>query len=108
MKMIKRQANEEDKDFLFPLNETVYRSLVEKIIGSWDAKFQREYFDQKWEKAEYQIIEKDKIKVGTIWIEYKPDQHILKEIQILPKFQNQGIGTDFKVFLAFPAPHACR
>ncbi len=94
MKMIKRPANDEDKDFLFLLNETVYRSLVEKINGVWDDKFQREYFDQKWEKADYQIIEKNKIKIGAIWVEYEPDQHTLKEIQILPKFQNNGIGTD--------------
>ena len=94
MKMIKSPANNEDKDFLYSLNEAVYRSLVEKIVGSWDHKFQREYFDQKWEKSGYQVIEQDKVKVGTIWIEYESDQHTLKEIQILPEFQNQGIGTD--------------
>jgi ribosomal protein S18 acetylase RimI-like enzyme len=92
--MIKRPAKFEDKDFLYFLNEAVYRSLVEKNIGKWDDKFQRDYFDQKWEKAGYQIIEKDKIKIGAIWIEYGHDQHTLKEIQILPEFQNQGIGTD--------------
>jgi ribosomal protein S18 acetylase RimI-like enzyme len=92
--MTKRPANIEDKDFLCSLNKAVYRSLVEKINGLWDDEFQREYFNQKWEKSGYQIIEKDKVKIGTIWVEYEPDQHTLKEIQILPEFQNHGIGTD--------------
>ena len=64
MKMIKRPAKDEDKDFLYFLNETVYRPLVEKINGVWDDKFQREYFNLKWEKAGYQIIEKDRIKMA--------------------------------------------
>ena len=76
------------------MNGTVYRSLVEKINDVWDDNFQREYFNQKWKKAVYQIIEKDHISIGTIWMEYGPDQHTLKEIQILPEFQNRGIGTD--------------
>ena len=76
------------------MNEAVYRPLVEKINGEWDDNFQREYFDQKRERSAYQIIEKEEIKVGTIWMEYGPDQHTLNEIQILPEFQNNGIGTD--------------
>ena len=94
MKIIKRPAKDEDKDFLYSLNRAVYRTLVERINGKWDEKFQKEYFEQKWNKAGYQIIEKDNTKIGTIWIEYEPDLHTLKEIQILPDFQNKGIGTE--------------
>jgi len=38
--------------------------------------------------------DKDNINIGTILMVYESDQHTLKEIQILPEFQNQGIGTE--------------
>ena len=94
MKITKRPATEEDKDFLYSLNKTVYKTLVEKTNGSWDEKYQKEYFEQKWNKSGYKIVEKNEIIVGTIWMEYEKSHHTLKAIQILLPFNNRNrIGT---------------
>jgi ribosomal protein S18 acetylase RimI-like enzyme len=94
MKINKRIATEADKEFLYSLNKTVYLKLVERTIGKWDENFQRDYFEQKWKKSGYQIIEKDNKKIGVIWIEHETGQNVLREIQLLPEYQNQGIGTN--------------
>ncbi|MCD4684218.1 MAG: GNAT family N-acetyltransferase [Bacteroidales bacterium] len=94
MKIIKRTATENDKEFLYSLNKIVYQDLVKKTIGQWNDSFQRDYFDQKWEKSGYKVIEKNHKMIGTIWVEYEPSQNTLKEIQLLPEFQKQGIGTN--------------
>lgn len=94
MEITKRIATESDKDFLYSLNKIVYRDLVERTIGEWDDIFQREYFEQKWKKSGYHIIEQENKKIGTIWVEHESHQYTLKEIQLLPEFQKQGIGTE--------------
>jgi GNAT superfamily N-acetyltransferase len=95
MKINKRIATEADKEFLYSLNKTVYLKLVERTMGKWDENFQRDYFEQKWKKSGYQIIEKGNKRIGGIWVEHETGQDVLKEIQLLPEYQNQGIGRIF-------------
>ncbi len=94
IKFKKRFASESDKEFLYSLNKVVYQDLVERTLGEWDEEFQREYFELKWENSGYQIVEKDNKRIGTICVGHESHQHTLKEIQLLPEFQKQGIGTN--------------
>ena len=88
-----RAATINDKIFLFDLAKTVYKKLVIDQFGEWKENSQRNYFEKKWEKANYQIIEKDDKRIGTIWVTTKKDFIQLYEIQLLPQFQRQGIGS---------------
>ncbi len=88
-----RTATVDDKVFLFDLARTVYKKLVIEQFGKWDENSQRNYFEKKWEKANYQIIEKDDQRIGTLWVTTEKDHIQLNEIQLLPKFQRQGIGS---------------
>ena len=88
-----RSAKVDDKEFLFDLARTVYKKLVIDQFGNWDEKLQRNYFENKWKKANYQIIEKDDKRIGTIWTTIEKDHIQLNEIQLLPDFQRQGIGS---------------
>jgi hypothetical protein len=61
-----RTPTVDDKAFLFDLTSTVYKKLVIDQFCKWDEKSQRNYFEKKWEKANYQIIEKDDNRIGAI------------------------------------------
>ncbi len=93
MQLTLRPATDGDKEFLYTLNRAAYRALVERQFGEWDDAWQRRYFEEKWERADYQIIERAGRPIGTVWIAYHDDHVLLHEIQILPEFQGQGIGT---------------
>jgi GNAT superfamily N-acetyltransferase len=93
MKVVLRKATDEDKEFLQDLNRKVYREVVAEQYGNWDDDQQSKYFDQKWQEAEYQIIEIENQRIGTIWTVEEKDHIRIRELQILPEFQGQGIGT---------------
>ena len=88
-----RTATADDKIFLFDLARTVYKKLVIDQFGEWEEDSQRNYFEKKWGKANYQIIKKDDKRIGTIWVTTEKDFIQLNEIQLLPDFQGQGIGS---------------
>ena len=94
MEFVKRQSTEKDKEFVYELSRTVYKDLVIKQFGKWDEKWQRDYFEEKWKHSGYQIVEKCSRKIGAIWTTRHSNQILLKEIQLLPEFQSQGIGTE--------------
>lgn len=94
MSFIKRPSTEDDKDFVYSLNRTVYKDLVIKQFGKWDENWQHDYFQDKWKRADYQVVEKKGRKIGAIWVTHHADHIVLNEIQLLPEFQNQGIGTE--------------
>jgi ribosomal protein S18 acetylase RimI-like enzyme len=94
MEFFKRQSTEKDKEFVYTLARTVYKDLVIKQFGKWDEKWQRDYFEEKWKHSDYQIVEKNGRKIGAIWITQHSNHIVLNEIQLLPEFQSQGIGTE--------------
>lgn len=94
MKVELRKATDRDKEFLHDLNRTVYREVVIEQFGIWDDDHQSKYFEQKWKEAEYQIVELENQRIGTIWIMEEMDHIRIRELQILPEFQRRGIGTE--------------
>ena len=93
MEIIKRQSTDRDKEFIYELNRIVYRDLVIKQFGKWDEEGQRNYFEEKWERGNYHVVEKDNIKIGVIWYIQHNDHIVLNELQLHPEFQGRGIGT---------------
>jgi len=85
-------ATEDDKVFLKNLNREVYEPVVIRQFGVWDDAFQDRQFEEKWAVQNYQIVELSGQRVGAIWISEESDHLWLREIQISPPHQNQGIG----------------
>ena len=88
-----RLAVEADKDFLFQLCRAAYHDVVVRQFGKWDDIWQREHFADKWGRMEYRVVEHGGKPVGTTSVSEEADHVFLNEIQILPAFQSQGIGT---------------
>lgn len=93
MEFTARKAREGDKEFVYLLNRAVYHDVVIRQFGTWDERWQRQYFEEKWTRARYCLIEHHGQPIGVIWVTECPDHHVLHEIQLLPEFQGQGIGS---------------
>ncbi len=88
-----RRTREEDKEFAYTLNRAVYHDVVIQQFGTWDECGQRQYFEEKWARAQYYLVEHNGQPIGIIWVTACPDHHELHEIQLLPEWQGQGIGS---------------
>lgn len=88
-----RDAVEGDYDFLYNLNESTMKDNVIKTWGSWDEEFQRKYFKEYAQTLRYQIITLGDQRIGAVALSKKKDILTVDEIQILPEFQDKGIGT---------------
>jgi ribosomal protein S18 acetylase RimI-like enzyme len=93
MEFTTRIAGEEDKEFLYALNRAAYQDVVTRQFGTWDESWQRQYFEEKWTRAKYRIIEHDGQPIGAIWVTDSTGHRFVNEIQLLPEFQGQGIGS---------------
>jgi ribosomal protein S18 acetylase RimI-like enzyme len=82
-----------DKTFLRTLSDRVYYDLVLKQFHHWDANWQERHFEDKWRIGKWQVIALCTQAIGALWITEAPEFIKLHEIQILPEFQNKGIGT---------------
>lgn len=88
-----RDAEKGDHDFLYNLTKTTMKDNVIKTWGSWDEKFQRKFFMKYVKTLRYQIILLGDQSIGAVAYSKKKDIITVDEIQILPEFQNKGIGT---------------
>jgi len=87
-----RPCKLEDKPFLYHLLQATLRPYVEQI-GYWDEQSQRDQFEMRFSAERTQIIQVDGQDVGCIIVEVRPQDWYIAEIQILPVYQGQGIGT---------------
>ncbi|WP_299402310.1 N-acetyltransferase [Acaryochloris sp. IP29b_bin.148] len=87
-----RPASELDCEFLFMLHSTTMRDVIETTWG-WDETWQRTDFDRRFAVQNVSIIEATSFDVGGLWIEWKPDSLYIHEIQIVPDYQDRGLGT---------------
>lgn len=88
-----RAADTDDKKFLLDLNKLAYQSLVTEVFGVWDDAWQCRHFEEKWFRNGYQIIQGSNKPIGTIWLSDEQDHVRIHEFQILPAYQNRGIGS---------------
>ena len=88
-----RPATTEDADWLFTVRRETMRAYVESAFGIWDDAAQRERFDRSIEIANMQVIMVGRQPAGLLHIERERERAFLANIQILPKFQNKGLGT---------------
>jgi GNAT superfamily N-acetyltransferase len=68
------------------------REVIEKTWG-WDEAWQQTDFERRLAAYIVSIIEAEGRAAGSLWLEWKPDSLYIHEVQILPDFQGQGLGT---------------
>src|SRR5262245_37649056 len=89
-----RRARVSDHRFLKELHHAAYRDVVTRQFGCWNEVDQDVWFEKGLLEAEYRIVESDGIPVGAIAVQDHPDHIALVEMQLLPAYQNKGIGTE--------------
>jgi len=88
-----RDARVTDYPFLKELHHAAYREVVTRQFGKWVESEQDAWFQKGLSEAEFRIIESGGIPVGAIGVHEAPDQLFLAELQILPAYQRQGLGS---------------
>jgi GNAT superfamily N-acetyltransferase len=89
-----RVATCADHGWLRDLNRLAYEDVVRRQFGVWDDTAQRELFDSSLEHAAFRIVELVRQPIAAVWSEERDDHVWLHELQVLPEFQNQGIGSE--------------
>ena len=87
-----RPATETDKWFCRRVHHEAYRDVVTRQFGRWDEAMQDAFFDKNWALSPHQVVELDGSPVGCFSREIKQDHIFLAEVQLLPEYQNRGIG----------------
>lgn len=75
------------------MNKANIEDYVIKTWGNWDEDFQREFFSRYFQTIEFQIIVVNDKNVGIVACSRDEKYTVIDEIQILPEYQNKGIGT---------------
>lgn len=87
-----RQSTEEDFEFIFSLNKINMKKYVDVIRG-WNEEYERADMKTKFIPGAHKIIQADRQDIGVILIQEEPDHFKLTHLELLPEFQNKGIGT---------------
>ena len=87
-----RPANANDRDFLFSLFVRTMKDVVEQTWG-WDDAWQRADFDRRFSSYTVSIIEISGQAIGGVFVEDTEGSVYVHELQLLPPFQNRGVGT---------------
>ncbi len=89
-----RQATANDETFAYTLRRAAYEDVVSRQFGQWDDAWQYQQFMEKWAPEQYEIIEREGLSIGALSVVRADDGVSIVEIQLLPEYQGQGIGTD--------------
>lgn len=92
-----KPAGELDKEYFRSLNRRCYEEMVTKQFDPWDDEHQNQSFESKWPTNNFQKIHVDNKLIGGIWFDKGREYRQLREIQIDPEFQNQGIGESLLI-----------
>ena len=87
-----RGAKSADRDWLFGLKRATMRNYVSAIFG-WDDVEQQQWFEEKFDPGQIRIIQVDGVDAGQLKVERHELDVYLAQIEILPRFQNGGIGS---------------
>lgn len=91
-RIIFRPAKDEDREWLWTLKRATMREYVAAVFG-WEDEAQRRMFEAKFEPARLRIIQSEGRDVGLLEYEERADHFFLARLEILPVFQNRGIGS---------------
>ena len=82
-----------DLEFGRVAHHAAYRDVVTRQFGSWNESVQDGFFRDGWNRAPHKVLMVDGAPIGICSSAVNQDHVFLSELQILPEFQGQGIGT---------------
>jgi ribosomal protein S18 acetylase RimI-like enzyme len=87
-----REASEGDREFLWRLHRATMKDYVAATWG-WDERFQREFFDERFEPKGLRIVVVGGEDAGMIATARRAEAVELVSIRVAPAFQGRGIGA---------------
>lgn len=87
-----RPAHPEDVDVLFDLHKATMKEYVERL-WSWDEDWQKQRLLEDFDPALTQIVQFQGQDVGVLILHSRPQEWFIARIEVLPEFQNRGIGA---------------
>ena len=87
-----RNATKKDCSFLYTLHKAAMGEYVAKTWG-WDGVFQQTHFMEHFDPETHQIVVVATTDIGCVSVTEKGGHVFLNKIEILPAYQNRGIGT---------------
>jgi GNAT superfamily N-acetyltransferase len=88
-----RASSDADFEWAFELHREALGSYVEQTWG-WDETVQRRMFADAFGRQARQVIQVDGQDAGVLVVEERPDELFLGLLELLPAWQNRGVGTD--------------
>ncbi len=76
------------------LSQTDWKESEKQTFTEMQYKAQQSHYKQHYPEAQWLIIEQNKAPIGRLYIEYWSSEIRIIDIALLPKFCNQGIGSD--------------
>ena len=93
MEFTERRVNSSDEEFLYRMHKATMLPYVEITWGAWEDEWQRAYFHDHFVPDQMTIIQLDGQDVGVMRVQERTEEIYLAILEILPEFQNKGIGT---------------
>lgn len=87
-----RPASNQDREFLYALHCSTMREAIEQTWG-WDDAWQRTDFEERLAAFAVSVIEAEARPVGSLWLELKPGELYIHDLEVTPARQGRGIGT---------------
>ncbi|MEL6306691.1 MAG: GNAT family N-acetyltransferase [Chloroflexota bacterium] len=101
-----RDATIVDLGFIFRVYRTTMKDYIEAVY-EWNEQTQRLHYEETFKKDDYCIIQSGGDDIGVFSVLNMDSYLFLSRIEILPAYQNQGIGTKILTSLIVRA-HAQR
>ena len=92
MRYALRPATAGDYDFIYKVKTTTLREYIAQTWG-WNEVDQQARFGALFDPAQWQVVQLDGRDIGVLCLEREEGGLFLANIEILPPFQNRGIGT---------------
>ena len=94
MKITLRTATEVDKAFCQQVHHEAYQDVVTRQFGEWNEEKSDWFFEQRWASLQCEVVLLDGIPVGCFSRQLNADHISIDEVEVLPAYQNHGIGTE--------------
>jgi GNAT superfamily N-acetyltransferase len=88
-----RASSDADFEWAFELHKAALGSYVAQTWG-WDETVQRRMLADAFGRQARRVIQVDGQDVGVLVVEERPDELFLGLLELLPAWQNKGVGTD--------------
>jgi GNAT superfamily N-acetyltransferase len=85
-------ADESHYEFSYEVKKAALGPYITQIWG-WDEGIQKDFHAKRWQQERPDIIMYDGKSIGTISIIESEDCIEIRQLFILPEYQNQGIGS---------------